>query len=145
VTAVKRAVGAAVAAVLVSVCALILEHAYIADPDLRYPVVLLTGILGAIITLILVIRVPWVVMRERVRAAAPQAEQGLRAVGTLLVVTIFAFMGLVFGVSLMRGRSGSIQFWPLGIVLMFGGLGVYASSGLWRLWKAYRQLSGKPP
>lgn len=140
----KRAIWTAVVAFLVFLAALLLENAYITDPDLRYPIALLTRMLGVIIVLLLSIRVALVFTREKVRAVAPKAEEGLRAVGTVSVITAFSLTGCIFGVSLMVDGSGSIQLWPLGIVLIFGALGAYCTSYLRRTWKEFQRLKEKP-
>lgn len=140
---VQRAVGVAVGALLIFAGASFFESTYIADPDLRYPIVLLTRVLGAIVVLLLAVRVALVFTRERVRAVAPNAEQGLRAVGTVLVVTAFSAMGCAFGVSLMIEKSGTVKLWPLGIVSIFGALGAYGTSYLCRAWKMSRRSNRK--
>lgn len=140
---VQRAVGAALVALIAFAGAMLLENSYVADPELRYPILLLTGILGAIITFILVVRVALAFIRGRVRNVAPQAEASLRPLGTFTIVTAFSAMGLVFGISLMVSQSGATQFWPLGIVLAFGGLGAYSTSHLWWAWKMYRRFKDK--
>ena len=136
---VQRAVLAALVALLVFGGVLFLENVHIADPDLRYPIVLLTKILGAIIMLILVVRVALIAIRQKVRLIAPHAQEGLKALGTVLIVTAFALVGYVFGVSLMINRSGAMDFWSLAIVLICGGLGAYGTSYLWREWRLYRR------
>jgi hypothetical protein len=141
VSSVQRAVLVAVIALLVFGSALFLENTHIADSDLRYPIVLLTKILGAIIMLILVVRVALIVMRQRLRLIAPHAEDGFRSLGAVLIVTAFAIIGCTFGVSLMLTRSGAIDFWYLAIVLICGGLGAYGTSHLWRAWTKFRRLS----
>jgi uncharacterized membrane protein len=120
-----------------------LENIHISDPDLLYPIVLLTKILGVIVMLILVVRVALIVMRQRVRLIAAHAQEGLKALGTVIIVTAFALIGCVFGVSLMINRSGAMDFWSLAIVLICGGLGSYGTSYLWRAWIMYRRVSGK--
>jgi hypothetical protein len=143
VSLVQRAVLVALITLLVFGGVLFLENIHIADPDLRYPIVLLTEILGAIIMLILVVRVALIVIRLRVRLIAPHAQAGLKALGTVLIVTAFALIGCVFGVSLMINRSGAMDFWSLAVVLICGGLGSYGTSYLWRAWITYRRVSGK--
>ena len=139
--AVGRAVRDAVVVVVVFACAALLEHGYIMDPDLRYPVILLTTLLGAILAVILVVRVPWVFVRENVRAISPGAEQGLKSLGGMLFVTMASLGGCVFGVSLMRPRPGVIEYWPLSIVLVFGGLALNGMRYLRREWQMYKRLS----
>jgi hypothetical protein len=139
----QRAVGAAFVALLFFAVALLLEDAYITDSDLRYPIVLLTEVLGSIIMLILTIRLAMVFIRRTMRATDVRAEESIRAIGTVLLVTLFSLVGLAFGIFLIFERVGTIQLWPLGIVLIFGALGAYGTSNLWGAWKEYRRLSGK--
>ena len=141
--AMQRAVGAVPVALAVFAGTYLLETAYIADQDLQYPVVLLTKVLGTIIVLILVMRVVLLFIRERVRAVVPHAEEGLRALGKVALVAAFSIIGCVFGVTLMINKPGAIQFWPLGIVLVFAGLCAYCTSYIWRVWKMSRRSSGK--
>jgi hypothetical protein len=137
---VQKAVRTALVAAVAASGALLLESVYIADPDLRYPIVLLTKVLGAIVVIILIIRVAWTIAKKKVQTVAPHAEGGLRNLGAVLVVTAASLGGCIFGVSLMRGQSGSIEYWPLSIVLIFGGLAVYGLRYLWREWRMYRRL-----
>jgi hypothetical protein len=140
---VQRAVRAVLVALLVAAGVLVLENRNIADPDLRYPIVLLSKVLGAIIVVILVVRVPLLIVKRKVLAIAPHAEGGLRNLGTMLLTTTASFGTCAFGVSLMIDKTGSIEYWPLSIVLIFGGLAAYGIRYLWREWQLYRRLSGK--
>lgn len=141
--AVGRAVRDAIVVVAVFAGALLLEHGYITDADLRYPVVLLTALLGAILAVILVVRVPWVFAKEKVRAISPGAAAGLKSLGGMLLVTLASLGGCVFGVTLMRPRPGVIEYWPLGIVLVFGGLALNGMRYLRREWQMYQRLSNR--
>jgi hypothetical protein len=140
---IQRAVRDVLVALLVIGGILLLESRNIADPDLRYPIVLLSKVLGAIIAVLLVVRVPLLIVKRKVIATAPHAERGLRNLGAMLLTTVASIGTCAFGVSLMIDTTGSIEYWPLSIVLIFGGLAAYGLRYLWREWQLYRRLSGK--
>jgi hypothetical protein len=142
-TELQRAIWAVLVAVLTAGGALLLESINIADPDLRYPIVLLTKVLGAIGVIILTVRVALIFVKGKVLTTAPYAFGGIKNLGTVLLVTVASLMACIFGVSLMVEKSGSIEYWPLVIVLIFGGLGAHGSRYLWREWRMYRGLRGK--
>jgi cytochrome b561 len=104
----------------------------------------LTKTFGVIVLIISVARVAIIFVEEKVRASAPQALEGLRALGGVLFVTIVSLMACVFGMSLMRGKSGFVEYWPLGIVLIFGLLAAYCIRNLWHGWQMYRRMSRGP-
>jgi hypothetical protein len=140
---VQRAIGATLIALFISGIALLLEGINIADPDLRYPIVLLTKVLGAIIIFILMVRVALLVVKGKVLTTAPHAYGGIKNLGTVLFVTVASLMACLFGVSLMVEKSGSIAYWPLVIVFIFGGLGAHGSRYLWREWRMYQRLRSR--
>jgi hypothetical protein len=142
-TEVQRAIGATLIALFISGIALLLEGINIADPDLRYPIVLLTKVLGAIIIFILMVRVALLVVKGKVLTTAPHAYGGIKNLGTVLFVTVASLMACLFGVSLMVEKSGSIAYWPLVIVFIFGGLGAHGSRYLWREWRMYQRLRSR--
>jgi hypothetical protein len=134
---VRQAVTAAVVAVFVTAGALFLENIYIADTDLRYPIMLLTKVLGAIVVIILAVRVGLLLVKEQVRKVAPQAQGGLQKLGAVLFVTLVSVLGGVFGV-LSMSKSDVIELWPPAIVLVLFGLAAYGITYLWREWRLYR-------
>lgn len=138
----ETAVEAALVAVLVAVGALSWENINIVDPDLLYPVVLLTKVLGAIIVIVLLVRVALLIVKGKVLTTAPHAYGAIRNLGTVLLITVVSVMACVVGVFLMVKKTGSIEYWPLVIVLIFGGLGAHGSRYLWREWRMYRRLRG---
>ncbi len=140
---VQRAILAALAAALVAGAALFLESIYIVDLDLRYPIVLLTKLVSAIIIIILMVRAGLLVVKGKVLTTAPQAYGGIKNLLTVLFVTLASLVACIFGISLMVEKAGSIQYWPLLIVLIFGGLGAHGSRYLWREWRMYRGLRDK--
>ncbi len=136
---VQKAVRTVLVALVIAARALVLESIYIVEQDLRYAILLLTKVLGAIVVIILTTRVPLTIIRQK-GSIAPHAEGGLRNLGRVLLLTAASLGGCVFGVSLMREQFGSIEYWPLSIVLIFGGLAVYGLRYLWREWRMYRPL-----
>jgi hypothetical protein len=140
---VQRAAIAVVVALLVAAVALLVESNYITDPDLRYPIVLLTKIVGVISVIILAARVAIAFVKKRMSPNGAAVHEGLRNLGSILFLTIASTLGCVFGVWQLRGHSGAIELWPLVIVLVFGGLAAFGMRYLWREWQLYRRLSAK--
>ena len=133
----QPAVRALLVAVVAFAGALLLETIYIADAGLRYPIVLLTKVLGAIVVAILTARMVLLIVKERVRKVAPQAQAGLRKLGAVLFVTLASAAGGVFGV-LSMSRSDITELWPPTIVLVLLALATYGVTYLWREWRLYR-------
>ena len=140
---VHRAIGAVLIALVAFATLLIFEKTQVSDPDLRYPIVLLTELAGAIVILLFLARIGIVFVKEKILAVAPGTEEGLRNFSAVLLVTGFSLIACVFGVSLMRPKSGAIEYWPVPIVLVFGGLAGYGTRYLWRVWQVYRRLNRK--
>jgi len=125
-------------AVLVAVGALLLENIYIADTDLRYPIVLLTKVLGAIVVVILISRVVLRTAKDRLQKVAPQAQDALGKLGAVLFLTLASLIGGAFGL-LSMGKSDVAELWPPAIVLVLFGLSAYGMTYLWREWRLYRR------
>jgi hypothetical protein len=143
VTEVQKAVRTALATTVVTAGALIAETIWIADPDLRYPIVLLTKILGILLGVIFVARVLILIVKEKVLATAPHANARIRNLGRVMFVTAASLMGCVFGVSILRDKSGVIEYVPLGFALIFGGIAAFGLRYLWREWITYRLWRGE--
>jgi hypothetical protein len=142
-TVVQRAVGIVVVSVVLVVGTLLLESHFIADPDLRYPIVLLTKVLGLIVVVIFIARAVFGIAKAKVLAAAPEAHGGFRNFGTALLLTMASVGGCAFGISLMLDRPGVIEYWPLGIVVVFGGFTALGLGYLLREWQIYRRFRRK--
>ena len=139
-TTIRRDAIAAIVATSIAAGALFCERIFIPDPDLRYPIVLLTKTLAIIVCAILIARVLVSIVKEKVRTETPQAHSGLVNLGKLALLTGASLVGFAFGVFLVIGKAGSIEYWPLGIVLMFGVLTGYCVKHLWSGYKAYRKF-----
>jgi hypothetical protein len=140
---VQKAVRTALVATVVTAGALVAETIWIADPDLRYPIVLLTKILGIIIGVIFIARVLLLVVKEKVLATAPHAYARIQNLGKVMFATAASLMGCAFGASILRDKSGVIEYVPLGIALIFGGMAALGLRYLWREWITYRRWRGE--
>jgi hypothetical protein len=138
---VRRAAIAALVCALLAAGGVLWGNASISDPDLRYPIVLLTKLIGAIGVTVFIVRAALLIVKGKVLAVVPGSQEGLQNLGTILFLTVVSAMGCVFGVFLMRTKSGAIEYWPLIMVLMFVGLGAFCTRYLWREWQVYRRLS----
>jgi len=143
-TDVQKALLTAVFAAICSAATLFLETRFITDLDLRYPVVLLTKVSAVILVVVLSIRVPLLAAKNRMLKAAPNAQEGIRNFGRVLLVTAFSLVGCVFGVSLWIEKAPTTQDpVPIGMLLIFGTLAAFGLRYLWREWRAYQRLSSR--
>jgi hypothetical protein len=140
---VQRALAIAFAFVVVSSAAVIYANASLADPDLRYPVVLLTKLAGGLGAVFFLGRAAVLFVKLRVLARAPGAAQGLQTLLGMLAMAVGSAMSCILGASLMVTKSGALTYWPLPIVLVFGGLGAFSTRYLWREWQTHRRLGSK--
>jgi hypothetical protein len=136
----KAALGAIFAAIF-GAAIIFFESRYISDSDLRYPVVLLTKVSGAILVVILGIRVPLIATRNSILKVAPNAHEGIRNFGRVLLVTVFSSVGFVFGATLwIEKTSTTTDYLPIGMLLFFGTLATLGLRYLLREWRRYQRL-----
>jgi len=136
----KAALGAIFAAICAAVI-LFFEGTYISNSDLRYPVVLLTKVSAVILVGILGIRVPLIATRNRILKVAPNAHEGIRNFGRVLLVTTFSLVGCVFGATLwIEKASTTTDYLPIGMLLIFGTLATLGLRYLLREWRRYQRL-----
>jgi hypothetical protein len=140
---VQWALGIAFAFVIVSTAAVLYSNASIADADLRYPIVLLSKLIGGLGAVFFLGRAAVLFVKLRVLARSPRTEQGLQTLLGMLAIAVASGIACVLGAFLMASHSRPIRYWPLPIVLVFGVLGALSTRYLWREWQMYRRLRHK--
>ena len=136
---VQWALAIALAFVVVSSAGVHYANAYIADPDLRYPVILLTKLTGGLGSVFFLGRAAVLFGTIRVLARAPGVEPGLQTLLGMIAVAVSSAIACITGASFMVTKSGAIAYWSLPIVLVFGVLGAFSTRYLWREWQMYRR------